>query len=453
MGRSRREMSAVMPRGARWIKSAVERFEPDTNTLVLDNGATIHYEYLIVATGMKLRLDKIPGLEEALQGDHGVATIWDHRYVTKAWEYIRTLGLRDPELKNGGVALFTQPLLGRGCGGASQKIAWLAEDWWRTKTMVRPNLTVEFVSGRPALFPVPKYADALAEIAKERDVHVRCNTELVAVDGPNRIATFQDATGKRIERKYDFLHVTPRMCAPPVIEGSPLADSTGYVDVDKHTLQHVRYANVFAIGDSANVPTSRTIAAITAQAPVLVHNLIVVMGEETASQMARYDGYSSSPILTRRGGLILAEFKYGDGPGAPPAVKETFPYWFDQGKEVSVFYALQTGLFPWVRRAHAAALPRVERQHQAAVRLLGSITGSSTRARPLRARSPPPLRSHAPLRCGFDAGLLAPDADWQMVWAPRHIRAAHEVRRHMGDALTPWRPSTHRLIHLNFDVI
>ncbi|KAG8467772.1 hypothetical protein KFE25_006824 [Diacronema lutheri] len=346
LSRSRRAMSSVMPRGARWIKAAVTRFEPDSNALVLDNGARVSYDYLIVATGMQIKLDLIPGLEEALEGDHNVSTIWDARYVGKTWDGIRELGLREPELKHGGVALFTQPRLGRGCGGAAQKICWLAEDWWRTKTMVRPNLTVEFVTGRPALFPVEKYARALAEIGEERGVHVTYTSELVAVDGPNRTAVFESEDGARFERRFDFLHVTPRMVAPPVVEASPLADKTGYVDVDKYTLQHVRYPNVFAIGDSASVPTSRTIAAITAQAPVVVHNLIVTAGEQPG-QLARYDGYSSSPILTRRGGLILAEFKYGEEPGAPPAVKETFPFFFDQGKEVSVLYALTTGLFPW----------------------------------------------------------------------------------------------------------
>mmetsp|Transcript_14850 Transcript_14850/g.34597 ORF Transcript_14850/g.34597 Transcript_14850/m.34597 type:complete len:280 (-) Transcript_14850:271-1110(-) len=245
-----------------------------------------------------------------------------------------------------GVALFTQPRKGRGCGGAPQKIMWLADDYWRTKTLVRDNVEVEFVTGRDALFPVPKYAEALAEIGVERGVAVSYNLELVEIDGPNRIATFEDQHGKRSSRHYDFLHVTPHMGPPAVIANSPLADSkSGFVDVNQYTLQHPRFSNVFALGDSANVPTSRTIAAITAQAPVLVQNLIINLQEEghpaSTSQLARYDGYTSSPILTKRGGLILAEFRY-DG-----VVKETFPYFFDQSKEVSILYILQTGFFPW----------------------------------------------------------------------------------------------------------
>lgn len=69
--------------------------------------------------------------------------------------------------------------------------------------------------------------------------------------------------------KYDFLHVTPPMGPIPQVKNSPLAAANGYVDVDKHTLQHNKYKNVFSIGDTANLPTSKTIAAITAQAPVV----------------------------------------------------------------------------------------------------------------------------------------------------------------------------------------
>lgn len=51
------------------------------------------------------------------------------------------------------------------------------------------------------------------------------------------------------------------MSSIDVVRESPLVDSAGYVDVDKYTLQHVKYANVFAIGDCTNAPTSKTAAA------------------------------------------------------------------------------------------------------------------------------------------------------------------------------------------------
>jgi len=354
--KSRRTMGSVIPRGAKWIQAGAGSFDPDKRVVELDGGGRVQYDILVVATGMHLDLKPIKGLREALDDPKsGVVTIWSFDQARKVWDAVHDL--------RSGVAIFTQPRESRGCGGAPQKIMWLAEDWWRTKSLVRSQVEVEFVTGRDKLFPIQKYADALADIGAERGVQMTYNTELVEVDSKQRMATFLLPSGTRVRRHYDLLHVTPHMGPPPAVRDSKLAHpENGFVDVDQYTLEHVRYPCVFALGDCANLPTSKTAAAITAQAPVVVHNILCAMGKRGFAEegidknsfaqfepgrrgkalgYAQYDGYSSSPILTKRGGLILAEFKYGG------STKETFPFWFDQAKEVSVFYQLQTGFFPW----------------------------------------------------------------------------------------------------------
>ena len=129
----------------------------------------------------------------------------------------------------------------------------------------------------------------------------------------------------------------PPQSAPDFVKQSPLAGSTGFVDVDKYTLQHTRYPNVFSLGDASNLPTSKTGAAVRVQAKILVENLVsLVSGDRLA---ARYDGYTSCPLVTGYGKLILAEFDYDLVP------KETFP--FDQGKErLSMYLLKRYGLPP-----------------------------------------------------------------------------------------------------------
>jgi len=265
-------------------------------------------------------------------GKNGVATIYDYRYAPKVWEFIQ-------EMKEG-VAIFTQPKTGIKCGGAPQKIMWLAEDYWRNQTNCRSKVEVEFVTGMPTMFPVPKYSETLDAMRGPRQVGASFQHDLVEVDGKNKVATFELPDGKRVKKKFDFLHVVPKMGPHPCIKASPLADkATGFVTVDPGTLQHTSFSNVFGIGDCTNLPTSKTAAAITGQAPVLVHNLVQVMdGKEPT---ARYNGYTSCPILTKRGGLILAEFKY-DG-----ELEETFGGVVDQSQERLAFYYLKTKFFPW----------------------------------------------------------------------------------------------------------
>ncbi len=135
---------------------------------------------------------------------------------------------------------------------------------------------------------------------------------------------------------YDLLHVTPPMSAPDFLKRSPLADGAGWVEVDKQTLQHRRFPNVYGLGDASSLPTSKTGAAIRKQAPVLVANLLAQMRGQPAS--AVYDGYTSCPLVTGYGRLILAEFDYDGKPC------ETFP--FDQSKERRSMYLLKKYALP-----------------------------------------------------------------------------------------------------------
>jgi len=210
---------------------------------------------------------------------------------------------------------------------------YLAEDFW-SKTGLRGQTTIHFYSGVGEIFSNPHYVPTLRALCKERDLHLHFQHELIEVQGEKKLAVFRDlATDKLVSQHYEFLHITPPMGAPAFIANSPLANSGGWVDVDKETLQHLKYKNVFALGDCASLPTSKTAAAISCQAPVVVQNIL--------GKSAVYDGYTSCPIVTRPGKLILAEFS-----GYTMKPQETFPY--DQRKESKFAYILKVVMFPFM---------------------------------------------------------------------------------------------------------
>ena len=109
---------------------------------------------------------------------------------------------------------------------------------------------------------------------------------------------------------YDLLHVVPRQSAPDWIKSSPLStgDASGFVEIDKHTMQHVRYPNVFSLGDVASSPNAKTGAAVRKQAPVVVENIDAHLNDRPLT--GSYDGYSSCPIVTSSHAMLLAEFDY-----------------------------------------------------------------------------------------------------------------------------------------------
>jgi sulfide:quinone oxidoreductase len=93
---------------------------------------------------------------------------------------------------------------------------------------------------------------------------------------------------------------------------------------------------VFALGDCSSLPTSKTGAAIRKQVIVVLKNLLASVDGKPMTE--RYDGYTSCPLTTGYGKLILAEFGYDLKP------HETFP--FDQSKERWSMYMLKKHLLP-----------------------------------------------------------------------------------------------------------
>lgn len=175
-----------------------------------------------------------------------------------------------------GTAIFTQPAGPVKCAGAPQKVLWMAESQWR-KNGVRNSIKPVFATGMPSMFAVPKYGAALNKLREERGVEGLFNHNLVSLDSEKKVATFALPDGKKEQRSYDMLHAVPPQGPLDFIKNSPLADSAGWVNVDKETTQHLKFPNIFGLGDASSLPNSKTMAAAGSQAPVVVDNLRAYM--------------------------------------------------------------------------------------------------------------------------------------------------------------------------------
>lgn len=136
----------------------------------------------------------------------------------------------------------------------------MADSYWKSQ----PNANVpsrSFITGMPTMFSVPHYSNALNALRQEKGIGAEFNHNLVAVDPSTRSATFEvlagDKKGEKVQREYGILHVTPPMGPLDWIKKSPLADGAGWVDVDQGSLQHKKFENVFSLGDSSSLPTSK----------------------------------------------------------------------------------------------------------------------------------------------------------------------------------------------------
>lgn len=307
-----RDMASVIPSKATWVQKGVQSFTPEKDFITLADGSTVNYKALVVAPGIKLNYEAIEGLPETL-GRNGVSSNYRYDLTTYTWECLQKL--------EKGTAIFTQPPMPIKCAGAPQKILYLACDYWMQKGVLG-NIDVQFRTAGAGLFGVKAFVPTLMTYMEKYGAKVHLQSNLIRVNGDKQLATFStkgaDGAVTEHDEKFDFLHVVPYQCAQDFMKGSPIADANGFVNVDKNTLQHVTYKNVFSCGDGSNAPTSKTAAAIRKQAPVVASNVTEFLSGGTPN--FQYNGYTSCPLTVSRSKAILAEFGYGG------ELMPTFPF-------------------------------------------------------------------------------------------------------------------------------
>lgn len=335
IAKTARREAKVMPKGATWIRKAAASFDPDSNTVACSDGSTYEYEVLVVCPGIQLDWHRTEGLEATL-GRNGVSSNFRFDLAPKTWEFIRTT--------RSGTAVFTMPTGAIKCGGAPQKIAYLAADHWR-KQGVLQDIDVHLVVPSPRIFGIPEIADSLDEVIADYGINLHVESEVTSVDPDGRKVVVK-AVGDRgtdTTLPYDVLHVVPHQSAPDWIKSSPLStgEGPGYVSIDKHTMQHTKYPNVFALGDAGSSPNSKTGAAIRKQAPVVAENIDSYLTNERLGK--EYHGYSSCPIVTSSHDMLMAEFDYD------LRMTPTFPTWmFDPAKPHRPYWYLKKYGLPFM---------------------------------------------------------------------------------------------------------
>ncbi|CAI2368701.1 unnamed protein product [Moneuplotes crassus] len=327
----KRPTDSLFHTGVNLIKEKVVSLDPENNSFTTNKGQHT-YEYLVIAPGLKLRYDLIEGASEALDDpDHPVVSIYREDYAYK------TLKHRENFTK--GTALFYQPPFPIKCGGAPQKILYLSESRWR-ELGTRGNIDLQYYTAANVMFPpCEKYSMALDKLRTELGIPVHFEHVMKAVDKNSKEILFTNtSTGKEHAVKYDFLHLVPPQTNHDFIINSPLAGAGGWTAADQNSMQNPNFPNVFSVGDSAGVPSSKTAASTFAQVPVMVENLVKhSQGEEVK---ASFSGYGSCPLFTGDNKLMLAEFKYGG------ASNETF--YSKQDIPSRIFYQMKKDLFPWI---------------------------------------------------------------------------------------------------------
>ena len=300
-----RDTRELLHDDVRFVQDEVVGIDPDERTVA---GADTTYEYdiLISAVGNDLRPDAVPGMVE---GWNQTASVYPFYHAAAA----RALGDAVDEF-DGGRFLVTVPDTPIKCGGAPLKLAMLMEEYLRERG-VREDAEVVMAKPGSEVFgtgPKAPYQEKIEEIWDDRNITFVPEFTVSEVDYGSQ--TVHSEEGDALE--YDlYAPVPPQYGHEFVVENSPLTDGGEYVSVDDNTLQHETYPNVFALGDNADVPTSRTASAARKQSHVVVDNVERYLDDRSLAP--DYDGYTACPILVEKGKAMIAEFDYESPVSAP----------------------------------------------------------------------------------------------------------------------------------------
>ncbi|MDN2568303.1 NAD(P)/FAD-dependent oxidoreductase [Aquibium sp. A9E412] len=338
--------ASYVPRGAEWLEEAVAEIDADGNRVVTASGRQVPYDFLVVATGLTLDYGAIEGMDVGLIGKDGIGSVYAGPEAAAA-----TYAAMARFAETGGVGLFGRPAGEMKCAGAPLKYTFLTEDTL-SRMGNRGSSELIYAAHNDSLFGVPIVAEKLRMLFAERGIQTAKSHVMRAIDPARRIITYDTPDGSK-ELGYDFAHVVPPMRAPEAVRNSALPWQTGpwaadgWVEADRATLRHPRYANVFAVGDVAGVPKGKTAASVKWQVPVVADQLVAAISG-TPSDSA-YNGYTSCPLITRVGRAMLIEFDYDNNlvpsfPGVIAPLEELWISWVMKETALKpTYYAMLRG--------------------------------------------------------------------------------------------------------------
>lgn len=304
-----RNNSDYMPDNVNWVQEMVAEYNPDSNNIITESGKKLPYDFLVVSPGTQMNYSQIAGLDETMLGHNGIGSVYHSPEIA-----LKTWGEVQKFTQKGGVGMFTKPGGKIKCGGAPLKAAFLTESIAR-ETGKRKDFQISYLTSKKNLFRITEVNNLCTRRCNEKEILPHFHHTLFGIDAERKIAYFKTKQGNK-KFNYDYIHITPPMSAPDNIVNSPLSWKTGphakggWLEVDKHTLQHRRYANIFGVGDVVGTPIGKTGASVKFQAPTVARNITGMIMDKTPEKS--FNGYTSCLLATGLGCAAVVEFDYSD---------------------------------------------------------------------------------------------------------------------------------------------
>ncbi|WP_417272306.1 NAD(P)/FAD-dependent oxidoreductase [Celeribacter halophilus] len=333
------ETTDWLPKGVTLIAEKAAAIDPEAKTVATESGQTLSYDFLVVAPGLILDHDAIEGFSLDMVGENGIGALYaGPQYAAATWKAASKFA------DEGGQGIFTRPGTEMKCAGAPLKHAFLIDDRLR-RAGNRGKAKITYGAHDSALFGVPIVSEKVRMIFEDRGIDPVYNHTVKGIDAGAKRVTFNTPDGEQ-EMDYDYIHLIAPQRAPEVIRQSGLSwadkwTDQGWVECDKATLQHLRYPDIWALGDVAGVPKGKTAASVKWQVPVVEDQIVSAIAGTDPTEF--YGGYTSCPMITKIGRAMLVEFDYNNNltpsfPGIIPPLEELWISWLMEDVALKATY-------------------------------------------------------------------------------------------------------------------
>ena len=283
-----------MPQGVDFLQEEVEQVLPDQHQVKLKNGAVLSYDVLIIATGCRTAPEETQGM----LGPKWRVNVHDFYTLDGA----RALRDRLDTFKGGRVVVHVNEMPIK-CPVAPLEFTFLADTFFRERGM-RDRVTLTYVTPLSGAFTKPKASKKLGHLLADKGIEVVTDFVAEQVDQENdKLVCFD---GREVP--YDLLVTTPTNMGDEAVRRSGLGDDLDFIPTHKHTLQSLKYADVFVIGDATNVPASKAGSVAHFESETLADN--VMLHIEGKPLKEEFDGHSNCFIESGNGKALLIDFNY-----------------------------------------------------------------------------------------------------------------------------------------------
>lgn len=293
-----RSRGAQLPKGVDLVIGDVDRVDAPVNTVTLTDGRSLTYDYLVIASGTTPRPDQTPGM----LGPEWRRSIFD--FYT--FEGAQALATALEQFDHGRLVVHITDMPIK-CPVAPLEFTFLAEAWLREKGL-RDRVELVYVTPLPGAFTKPVASKQLSSMLDERKVMVESDFLVEHIDAENKTLVSYDER----EVPFDLLVTVPLNMGADFVARSGLGDELNYVPVDKHTLQAKAFENIFAVGDSSDIPTSKAGSVAHFSAEIFIDNFLQLIDGRPMTRS--FDGHANCFVESGDGKGLLIDFNYDTEP-------------------------------------------------------------------------------------------------------------------------------------------